>query len=158
MKKMIDEKELSDFMINMSPETKVYFGCDSERVKVNGKWHADYIVVIVVHIEGCKGCKLFAEVSREKDYDQDPSKPFTRMMTEARKITELHTKFKDIFYDFEVSIHIDINPKKSAGSSIAKEAAVGYIKAMTQVTPELKPMAFAASYAADRAKELGLCH
>lgn len=155
MKKMIDEKELSDFMINMSPETKVYFGCDSERVKVNGKWYADYIVVIVVHIEGCKGCKLFAEVSREKDYDQDPSKPFTRMMTEARKITELHTKFKDIFYDFEISIHLDISRKKTCGSNVALEAACGFVKGVTGVTPSAKPEAWAASYAADRAKELG---
>jgi predicted RNase H-related nuclease YkuK (DUF458 family) len=157
MSKKIDEKELSDFMINMSPETKVYFGCDSEKVKVNGKFYADYMCVIVVHIEGCKGCKIFAEQSREIDYDSDPSKPFMRMMKEAEKVTELHNRFKDIFYDFECSIHLDINPKKTAGSSIAKDAAVGYVKAMTQVTPDLKPMAFAGSYAADRAKELGFC-
>lgn len=157
MGKKISEQEVIAFMQTMSPETKVYLGADSEKVKVNGKYFADYTVVIVVHIDGSKGCKLFAETTREADYDQDASKPFTRMMMEAQKVAELHDRFKDIFYDFEVSIHLDINPKKSAGSSCAMEAARGYVKAMTTVEPELKPLAFAGSYAADRAKELGYC-
>ena len=157
MRKKIDIAEVERFMQTQSPETKVYLGADSEKVKVDGKFYADYTVVIVVHIDGCKGCKMFAETTREPDYDSDPSKPFTRMMMEAQKVAELHDRFKDVFYDFEVSIHLDINPKKSAGSSIAMEAARGYVKAMTMVDPELKPVAFAGSYAADRAKELGYC-
>ncbi|USV41053.1 hypothetical protein [Xanthomonas phage BUDD] len=157
MQKKIDVKAVEAFMQTQSPETKVYLGADSEKVKVNGKMYADYTVVIVVHIDGCKGCKVFAETTREEDYDKDPSKPFTRMMKEAEKVAELHDRFKDVFYDFEVSIHLDINPKKTAGSSIAMEAARGYVKAMTMVDPHLKPVAFAGSYAADRAKELGMC-
>lgn len=153
----INEGELREFMARMSPETKVYFGCDSERVKVGGKWFADYITVIVVHIDGRHGCKIFAQVDREQDYDSDASKPFQRMMTEARLVSELHTRYKDVFEDFEVYIHLDCNPKKTAGSSIAAEAAAGYVKGVTQCEPLLKPNAFAASYAADRSKELGLC-
>lgn len=144
-------------MATMGPDTKVYFGCDSERILVNKKWFADYITVIVVHIDGCRGCKIFGQVTREQDYDNDASKPFTRMMTEARLVSELHTKFKDVFDDFEVYIHLDCNPKKTAGSSIAADAAAGYVKGVTQVEPMLKPLAFAASYAADRAKEVGVC-
>lgn len=144
-------------MATMGPDTKVYFGCDSERLLVNKKWFADYITVIVVHIDGCRGCKIFGQVTREQDYDNDASKPFTRMMTEARLVSELHTKFKDVFDDFEVYIHLDCNPKKTAGSSIAADAAAGYVKGVTQVEPMLKPLAFAASYAADRAKEVGVC-
>lgn len=155
--KSIDAEELREFMSKMGPDTKVYFGCDSERFQNNGKWYADYIAVIVVHIDGCRGCKIFGEVHRERDYDEDPSKPFTRMMTEARIVSDLHSRFKDVFYDFEISIHLDINEKKSAGSSIAKDAATGYVKAMTMVNPMLKPLAFSASYAADRAKEIGIC-
>lgn len=144
-------------MATMGPDTKVYFGCDSERILINKKWFADYITVIVVHIDGCRGCKIFGQVTREQDYDNDASKPFTRMMTEARLVSELHTKFKDVFDDFEVAIHLDINTKKTAGSSVAKEAAVGYVRGVTMVEPALKPLAFSASYAADRAKELGVC-
>ena len=156
--KRINEQDLREFMATQGPETKVYFGCDSERHKVNGKWFADYITVIVVHIDGRHGCRIFAQVDREADYDGDASKPFQRMMTEARLVTELHQKFKDVFEDFEVYIHLDCNPKKTAGSSIAADAAAGYVKGVTQVEPLLKPNAFAASYAADRARELGFCH
>jgi predicted RNase H-related nuclease YkuK (DUF458 family) len=153
-KKKIDEAELREFMSNMGPDTKVYFGCDSERFKMNGKWFADYMVVIVVHINGFQGCKIFAEVSREADYDEKAARPFNRMMTEARKVADLHNKFKDVFEDYEVYIHLDCNPKKTAGSSVAAEAAAGYVKGMTNVVPLLKPLAFAASYAADRAKDV----
>ena len=157
VRKQINADELRDFMASMSSDTKVYFGCDSERIQINGKWYADYITVIVIHIDGRHGCKVFGQVERARDYDGDASKPFTRMMTEARMVTELHTKFKDLFEDFEVYIHLDCNPKKTAGSSVAAEAASGYVKSMTQVEPMLKPLAFAASYAADRAKEIGVC-
>lgn len=154
MSKKIDEAELRAFMATMGPDTKVYFGCDSERFKQNGKWFADYMVVVVVHINGRHGCKLFAEVSREADFDDNAGKPFNRMMMEAQKVSELHNKFKDVFDDFEVYIHLDCNPKKTAGSSVAAEAAAGYVRAMTNVVPLLKPLAFAASYAADRSKDV----
>lgn len=157
MRKKIDENEVVRFLETVSLESKIYLGADSEKVKVDGKIYADYTVVIVVHIDGCKGCKMFAEVTREEDYDKDPSKPFMRMMKEAEKVAELHDRFKDIFYDYEVSIHLDISQKKTAGSSIAMEAARGYVKAMTMVDPSLKPNSWGASYAADRAKDLGYC-
>lgn len=157
MKKIINEEELREFMSTMGPDTKVYFGCDSERVKVNGKWFADYITVIVVHINGCSGCKIFGQVERMPDYDDDISKPFQRMFTEAKLVSDLYNKFKDVFYDYECAIHLDINTKKTAGSSVAKEAATGYVKAMTMCEPALKPFAWSASYAADRAKEVGVC-
>lgn len=150
----INGDELRAFMAQMGPDTKVYFGCDSERFRANGKWFADYMVVIVVHINGRHGCKIFSEVSREKDYDENVGRPFNRMMKEAEKVTELHNRFKDVFEEFEVYIHLDCNPKKTAGSSVAAEAAAGYVRAMTNVVPLLKPLAFAASYAADRAKEV----
>lgn len=154
--KRIDAQELIDFIATVGPETKIYFGCDSERFRKGGKWYADYIKVIVIHIDGCRGCKIFAEVDTEADYDSDASKPFQRMMTEATKISELHAKFKDVFYDFEVAIHLDISRKKTSGSSVAMEAARGYVRALTTVEPEFKPNAWAGSYAADRAKDLGI--
>lgn len=155
MSRKIDENELRAFMEPLAgTETKIYFGCDSERIKIQGQWYADYMTVIVVHINGRSGCKIFAEISREADYDAKASRPFQRMMTEARKVSELHGRLKGIFDEFEIYIHLDVNPKKTAGSSVAAEAAAGYVKAMTNVVPLLKPLAFAASYAADRSKEI----
>lgn len=150
----IDIEEIRAFMANMSPETKVYLGCDSERFKSKGVWYADYILSVVVHVDGRKGCRIFGEVQREKDYDQKVHRPFNRMMTETAKVAELYLKMKDVFYDFEVEVHLDINPNENFGSSCAAQAAIGYIRGMCNVTPMVKPNAFAASYAADRLKEV----
>lgn len=156
MSKQISREEIQTFLAKCGPETKIYFGADSEVIKINGKKFFDVTTVIVVHIDGCKGCKVFAELERFPDQDQVAGKPFTRMMKEAECVSALHTRFKDVFDDFEIYIHLDINPKKTAGSSVAMEAARGYVKAMTMVEPELKPLAWAGSYCADRAKDLGL--
>ena len=152
--KKIDIEEIRAFMAGMSPETKVYLGCDSERFKSKGVWYADYILSVVVHIDGKKGCRIFGEVQREKDYDQKVNRPFNRMMTETSKVADLYLKMKDVFYDFEVEVHLDINPNENFGSSCAATAAIGYIRGMCNVTPMVKPNAFAASYAADRLKEV----
>jgi len=58
------------FIHAQSPETSVYLGCDSERVKVNGVWHADYALAVVVHIDSCHGCKIFGEVHLDINPDQ----------------------------------------------------------------------------------------
>lgn len=157
MSKKIDAEEIQRFLEKCNSDTKIYFGADSEVIKIGGKKFFDVTVVVVIHIDGCKGCKVFAELSRHPDQDQVAGKPFTRMMKEAECVSELHARLKDLFYDYEISIHLDINPKKTAGSSIAMEAARGYVKALTMVEPELKPLAWAGSYCADRAKDLGLC-
>lgn len=154
MNRKIDEQELREFMAKMGPETRIYFGCDSTRFRTNNKWFAEYATVIVVHIDGKHGGKVFAELSVEPDHDGNASRPFQRMMTEATKVSDLFNKFKDVFEDFECEIHIDINSKKTAGSSVALEAAIGYIKGVTNVTPLGKPLAWAASFGADRAPEI----
>ena len=66
----LDLNEVREFIEAQSPETKIYIGCDSERMKIDKVWYADYITAIVVHINGNNGCKLFGEVVRERDYDQ----------------------------------------------------------------------------------------
>lgn len=155
--KKINPEEIQRVLETCSLDTKIYFGADSEVIKINGKKFFDVTVVVVIHVNGCNGCKVFAEVSRHPDQDNIAAKPFTRMMKEAECVTELHTRLKDIFYDYEIAIHLDISKKKTAGSSVAMEAARGFVRSMTQVEPELKPLAWAGSYAADRAKDLGLC-
>lgn len=156
MSSKINEKEVIEFMSKMSADTKVYLGADSEKIKKGGKTFALVTTVIVVHIDGCKGCKVFAETSLEPDWDKDPSKPYTRMMMEAQKVAELHDRFKDILYDYEVSIHLDISRKKTCGSNVALESALGYVQGVTGIKPLAKPFAPSASYAADRAVGLGL--
>jgi len=146
--------EVKDYIQNQSPETKIYIGCDSERLRVDGVWYADYILAIVVHIDGNHGCKLFGEVIRERDYDQKVNRPRFRLMNEAYKLSELYLNLVDVLVDRQVEVHLDINPNEMYGSNCVINEAMGYIRGTCNVVPMVKPRAFAASYAADRFKGL----
>jgi len=150
----LDLNKISEFINAQGPDTKIYLGCDSERFRVNEVWYADYILAIVVHIDGKHGCKLFGEVVRERDYDQKQSKPRYRLMNEAYKVSEMYLKLADVLIDRDVEVHLDINPDEEFGSSCVINEAIGYIKGTCNVIPMVKPQAFAASYAADRLKGL----
>jgi predicted RNase H-related nuclease YkuK (DUF458 family) len=152
--KKIDLAEVKAFIEAQGPETKIYLGCDSERLKVNGEWYADYVLAIVVHINGNNGCKLFGEVQRERVYDAKPGKPAMRLMTEVYKVSDLYLQLAEVLENRDVEVHLDINPNEMHGSSCVISQAVGYIKGVCNVVPFVKPDAFAASYAADRFKGL----
>ena len=152
--KPIDIAEVKAFIEAQSPETKIYIGGDSERFPIGDKFYADYTLAIVVHIDGKHGCKIFGEVQREMDFDQKRSKPRMRLMNEVYKIADLYLKLHDVLEDREVEVHLDINPNELAGSNCVIQEAVGYIRGMCNVIPMVKPRAFAASYAADRLKEV----
>ena len=152
--KKINLNEVRSFIISQSPETKIYLGCDSERMKINGVWYADYVLAIVVHINGNNGCKLFGEVHRERDYDKKASRPAMRLMTEVYKVSELYLKLAEVLEGRQVEVHLDINPDELHGSSCVLSQAIGYIKGTCNVIPFVKPQAFAATYAADRFRSL----
>ena len=152
--KKINVLEVKKFIEGQGPDTKIYLCCDSERFRVQGVWYADYILAIVVHIDGKHGCKLFGEVIRERDYDQRKDRPSTRLMTEVYKVSELYLKLAEVLDGRDVEVHLDINPDEEHGSSCVLNQAVGYIKGTCNVVPLVKPDAFAASYAADRLKGL----
>ena len=150
----IDINEVKKFIERQSPETRIYIGGDSERILVNNQWYADYTLAVVVHIDGKHGCKIFGEVQRERDFEKNKNKPRMRLMTEVYKISELYLKLADVLEDREVEIHLDINPNERYGSSCVVQEAIGYIRGMCNVVPMIKPKAFAASYCADRLKEI----
>ena len=150
----LDLEEVKAFIEAQTPETKIYIGCDSERIKLNKVWYADYITAIVVHINGNNGCKLFGEVVRERDFDQKQNKPRYRLMNEVYKVSELYLKLADVLVNRDVEVHLDINPNEMHGSSCVINEATGYIRGMCNVVPMVKPNAFAASYCADRLKHI----
>ena len=150
--KQINLDEVTQFIQAQTAETKIYLGCDSERLRVDGVWYADYVLAIVVHINGNNGCKLFGEVHRERVWDAKPSKPAMRLMTEVYKVSELYLKLAEVLEGRHVEVHLDINPNEIHGSSCVISQAIGYIKGTCNVVPFVKPEAFAASYAADRFK------
>ena len=150
--KKLNLEEVKAFIDAQSPETKIYLGVDSERFNLAGTWYADYVTAIVVHIDGCHGCKIFGEVVRERDYDQRKDKPALRLMNEVYKVSEMFQKLADTLEDRYVEVHLDINPDEMYGSSCVVQQAIGYIRGTCNVIPLVKPRAFAASYAADRFK------
>jgi len=146
--------ELEAFLQTQSSATKIYIGGDSEKIKSHGEWYADYATVVVVHIDGCKGCKIFGEVVRERVYDQKKNKPSLRLMTEVYKISEMYLRVAHLLERFDVQIHLDLNGKKIHASNEVVSQAIGYIKGVCNIQPQIKPDAFSASYAADRYKEV----
>jgi predicted RNase H-related nuclease YkuK (DUF458 family) len=144
--------EVKEYISNSSPESKIYLGVDSERVNIQGKWYADYTLAVVIHIDGKHGCKIFGEVERERDWDQKADKPSMRLMQEVYKVSELFQKLSGVLEDKHVEVHLDINPQERYKSSAVVQQAVGYIKGTCNIQAQIKPRAFAASYAADRLK------
>jgi predicted RNase H-related nuclease YkuK (DUF458 family) len=149
MSKRIDLDAVRKFISESSDSTKIYIGCDSEKRRNQGKWIAEYITVVIVHKDGCKGAKIFYDSTSEIDYDKTKSRPATRLMNEVIKAAQMYLDLEDSFGDRKVEIHLDINPDKKHGSSCVVEQAVGYIKGMCNVTPLIKPVAFASQHAAD---------
>lgn len=152
--KKLNLDEVKEFISKQTPETKIYIGCDSERIIVNDLWFADYVTAIVVHVDGKHGCKIFGEVNRERDYDQKQNRPRYRLMNEVYRVSELYLKLADVLVDRQVEVHLDINPNEMYGSNCVINEAIGYIRGTCNVIPMVKPKAFAASYAADRFKYL----
>lgn len=151
--KHIDVNEVAEFTSTCGPDTKVYIGCDSERLIVNEVWCADYITAVVVHVNGNNGCKIFGAVERERDYDQRSDKPRMRLMNEVYKVAQLYLELSAVI-DLPIEVHLDLNPDEMHNSNVVINEAVGYIRGMCNVIPMVKPKSFAATYAADRYKEI----
>jgi predicted RNase H-related nuclease YkuK (DUF458 family) len=148
-------EEVKDFIRNSSDTTCVYIGADSERYRgKNDDWYADYTVAVVIHHDGNRGCKVFGKVTSERDYDKKHDRPAYRLMNEVYKAAEMYMELAEVIGDRHVEVHLDINPDIVHGSSCVVQQAVGYIRGTCNVIPMVKPEAFAASYAADRLKEI----
>jgi predicted RNase H-related nuclease YkuK (DUF458 family) len=150
----IDVAEVERYVKDLGPETRIYLGADSERFKLNKVWWAEYTTVVVVHINGNNGCKIFGEMDRERDYDQRYNRPSMRLMNEVYRVSELFQRLAPVLVDRPVEVHLDINPNEMHGSSCVVQQAIGYIRGTCNVIPMVKPQAFAASYAADRLKSV----
>ena len=146
----LNDQEVIDFINQQGPKTRVYIGADSERYIRENVWWARYTVAVVVHIDGCHGCKLFGEITNERDYDQRVDRPSMRLMNEVYRVSDMFQRLSESLVDRVVEVHLDINPNEVHGSSCVIQQAIGYIKGTCNVIPMVKPQAFAASSAADR--------
>jgi len=155
MSKEFDIEEVKKFICNSSTISNIYIGADSERYRGrDDKWYAEYTVAIVVHLDGSRGCKVFGKVTSERDYDKRHDRPAYRLMNEVYRASEMYLELFEAIGDRHCEVHLDINPNEMHGSSCVIQQATGYIRGMCGFAPKVKPEAFAASYAADRLKEI----
>jgi predicted RNase H-related nuclease YkuK (DUF458 family) len=152
--KPFDIEVVKSFIQAQSAQTRIYIGVDSERIRENNVWYAVYTAAVVVHIDGKHGCRLFGEVTRERDWDQRADRPNTRLMTEVYKVSELYLRLADVLEHRLVEVHLDINSADQHASSNVVAQAIGYIRGTCNVVPKIKPEAFAATNAADRFRHL----
>ena len=120
----LDLEKVVEFINECSDDTKVYIGCDSYRKNRKGTWVAIYTTVVVVHIDGSRGCKIFYEKSEERDYDTKKHRPVTRMMNEVYKSSEMFLTLNP-FIEKDIEVHVDIwelffesSPSSCYGTSI----------------------------------------
>ena len=146
-------EEIKDY-INAHPNAKIFIGCDSQKVsnkrrkkqKIKEK-SARFVTAVVVYEKDNN--KIFWEVSRERDIDIQPGKPFNRMMNEVYKVSEITLELMDVLVDREFEIHLDISTEEFNGSNCAMGAAIGYVWGVIGVEPILKPDSWVASTVSD---------
>lgn len=152
----INIEEVISFISSQGPNTKIYLGCDSFRYRRGNRWFASYTTVLVVHMNGRNGCRVFGEIDTEEDFTKNEKKslqkPRMRLMNEVYKVAALYMQLSDILENYEVEIHLDINPDEKHGSSCVVSEAIGYIRGTCNVIPLVKPQSWAATHAADHFK------
>lgn len=150
-----DLEHVREFIRGTSGNTKVYIGADSERYQNNkNEWFADYTVAVVVHIDGSKGCRVFGKLDTERDFDNRHDRPSMRLMNEVYRAAQMYLDLIEAIGDRHCEVHLDINPNEMHGSSCVIQQATGYIRGMCGFAPKVKPEAMAASYTADRLKDI----
>ena len=138
-----------------APEnSKLYLGADSVRyTRKNGETWAKITTVAVLHIAGRHGCKVIGENQDERVFDKRLDRPQYRMMQECYKLSELYLNLADALIeediDIPIELHLDIATDPQHGSNCAAKQAAGYIRGVCGMEPILKPVAWAASTAAD---------
>lgn len=151
--KQINIDEVVEFTNSLNLNTKIYIGCDSERIMLNEVWYADYITAVVVHINGNNGCKIFGAVERERDFEVRGDRPKMRLMNEVYRVSNLYLELAKVVKQ-DIEVHLDINPSELHKSNVALSEAIGYVRGTCNVIPMIKPRAWAATCAADRYKEI----
>ena len=140
--------------IQDNPNAKIFIGCDSQKVsskkrkKLKIKEKTARFVTAVVVYEKDKN-KIFFEVSKERDIDVTPGKPFNRMMNETYKVADITLQLMDVLVERDFQIHLDISKEEYNGSHCAMNAAIGYIWGVIGIEPVLKPDAWVASTVSD---------
>jgi predicted RNase H-related nuclease YkuK (DUF458 family) len=140
-------EQIQDAIKTSSPSTKVYVGCDS-KIVMRGK-KARFATVVILHIDGKHGGKLFSIVEEEPIYGSVRT-PKMRLLTEAYKAIDVAAKVAEVVGDRHFEVHLDFNLSDQHKSNAAVKEATAYVLGTLGLQPKFKPHAFAASTAADK--------
>ena len=132
-------------IIDSSPTSSVYIGCDSMRYRKGEGFIARYSTVIVLHKDSKHGCQLFHNTVTIPDYGNLKQ----RLLNEVMYAIEAATGIIDVVGDRHLEIHLDINTNARHKSSVAVKEALGYVRGSLNMEPKMKPYSFAATHAAD---------
>jgi predicted RNase H-related nuclease YkuK (DUF458 family) len=139
-------QEVIEFIRTTSSETRVYVGCDSSVRNCRGAQRVTYATVVVVHIDGSRGCRVFGQVETVKEYGSLKQ----RLFNEALRAGEMAFQILPHVGDRELEVHLDINCDTNCASHIAVKEAAGYIMGLLGFQPRFKPDAPVATGCADR--------
>lgn len=142
----MDIQEVKQAIMDSSQSTCIYIGCDS---KVTRKKQVKFCTVVILHIDGKHGGRMFSQVDLEK-FVGSPEKPNLRLMQEVQKVIDLGWALQDVIGDRHFEVHLDLNSNPKYKSNSVVKQACGYVLGCLNVQPMLKPFAFAASTAADK--------
>ena len=140
-------EEAKQAIIDSSPHSSVYIGCDSIRYKKKNQWYAKYSTVVILHMDSKKGCRLFHESIDMPDYGNLKQ----RLMTEVQLAVAAASEIIEVIGDRHMEIHLDLNPSPNHKSNIAVKEAIGWVRGSFGFDPMIKPESFAATHAADHA-------
>ena len=140
---MIEEAKKA--IINSTPQSSVYIGCDSIRFRKNKQWYAKYSTVVILHMDTKKGGRIFHSSVDMPDYGNLKQ----RLLMEVQLAVTTATEIVDVIGDRHFEIHLDINPNQNHKSSVAVKEALGWVKGSLGMDAKIKPHSFAATHAAD---------
>lgn len=135
-------------IMQSSPESSIYIGCDSIRFKKNNQWFARYSTVIVVHKDSRHGCRIFYDSEVIRDYGKGTEGLRNRLLTEVNYAVQASMAIADVVNGRRLELHIDVNPDPRHKSNIVSKEALGWVRGMG-LDAKIKPDSWAATHAAD---------
>ncbi|MCP4437525.1 MAG: hypothetical protein GY810_01015 [Aureispira sp.] len=142
----IDLQEVREYIKGCSPETAIYVGSDSKCFSRNKERMVAYITVVVIHIDGNKGAKVFKGLDTEKHFGSLRQ----RLMTEVGYAATAAYEIAEAVGSRPFEVHLDLNPNPYYKSSQVVKEAMGYILGTVGFKPHVKPESIMASNCADR--------
>jgi predicted RNase H-related nuclease YkuK (DUF458 family) len=134
-------------ILDSSPNSSVYIGCDSIRFRKNKMWYAKYSTVVIIHMDSKKGGQLFHASVDMPDFGNLKQ----RLLMEVQLAVTAAMEIIDVIGDRHFEVHLDINPNPKHKSNVAVKEALGWVRGSLGMDAKIKPSAFAATHAADHA-------